>query len=99
MYSISFREYGNDDHIGNRDMVAVPRVGEFFIWDETITEDWKKKFYIVRAVSYTLGSEIIVLIEKYDLDEAVRRTEEVRAQLRGLVKKAKESKEENNDSN
>lgn len=87
MINIELLEYESNKPLGETNKCdVVPRVGEYFILDEDIKEDWKKKFYIVRAVTHTLSGSIIVHIEYHDVDKA-KEAQEKWEELRNKVMK------------
>ena len=49
--------------------------------------DWKKVFHIVRGVSYTLGGDVIVHVEPYDIDKEEETERKFREQLKELRNK------------
>lgn len=88
MANIQFIEYGTNKELCKHSMDSIPRVGEYVILSQHIESDWKKVFHIVRAVSYTLGGDIIVHIEYYDIDKEADRERQFREQLGKLRNKA-----------
>ena len=62
-------EYGTNNPIQITQLPAVPREGEFFILQDHIGKDWNDYFYRVRAVTYYINcEEVIIHLERYDQD-------------------------------
>lgn len=94
MFKLDLLEYETNKELGNCKLSAIPRVGEFFIFNKTITANWKKDFYIVRAVTYTIGGDIIVHLQYHDIEEAERKEKELKDKLKDIFAKAKEGERE-----
>lgn len=84
-------EYGTNVDLGTITIPFIPRVGEFLINDEGIKEDWKSRFYVVRAVTYTAGGHVVIHIERQDVDAIKKHEEEIKEKLSKLIKKGTEN--------
>ena len=67
----------------------IPAIGDFFIDDSKITDDWKTKMYIVKAVTHFTGDFVALHITKYNVDaeeakwkEAVKYWEEIKNKMK-----------------
>ena len=86
MTNIQFIEYGTNRELMKQALPTIPRVGEYIIMSPHVEADWKQKFHIVRAVSYTLGGDIIVHLEQFDIDAAEEKERAFREQWAQLRK-------------
>ena len=84
MANIQFIEHSTNKELCKQSMDSIPRVGEYMILSQHIEADWKKVFHIVRAVSYTLGGDVIVHVEYYDIDKEAEKERRFREQLEEL---------------
>ena len=85
--SCKFLSYGDNEHLFDAVVEVVPRVGEFFIKDVDINDDWKQKFYIVRAVTTTLGNYVYVHLEQQDVDKEREKAEAIDRIMEDLKQK------------
>lgn len=93
MPKIQFLEDGTNKQMGVVDLQVVPRIGEYIIYNDIVTANWKKDFYIVRAISYTLGGEIMAHIQHYDIDAMVEKNNEMERHIKELMQSvSKETK-------
>lgn len=96
MINIELLEYETNEPMGMQTLAAIPRVGEFLILEKTVTETWKDNFYLVRAVTYTTGLNIIVHVEKLNHAVMVQRDQKIRKVIKDLVEKTKEKQNDGN---
>lgn len=96
---VDFYEYGTNRLIGKIEMNAdaVPRAGEYVIFDTEIKKNYQENMYIVKCVTNLLPKEHhfagnkCIHIEKFNPEEEAKKIEELEAKLKQMVKGDKDA--------
>jgi hypothetical protein len=88
-------EYGTDEFLQTTQLPAVPREGEFFILSDKITPDWAKQFYRVRAVTYFINCEYVIIhVEKYDQEKERQKWDKMINDIKSIKARTDEIKKD-----
>ena len=94
---VTFYEYGTNNVMGTQTMNsdAVPRVGEYLVFDEAIKDDYVEHMYIVKCVTNllpkknTFAGNKCVHLEKFNPIEEAKKVEELEAKIKKIAERGK----------
>ena len=71
---VALIRYGTNEKIKDVFMTGhIPAVGDFFIDDDHVDNDWKDKMYLVKAVTHFHNNLVAAHVDKYDVDAENRK--------------------------
>jgi hypothetical protein len=84
---VTLYKWGSNEQMMDIDLEHVPAMGDYLLLNDKITPNWKNHYYIIRAVTHLLNSDLILHVEKYNPDEVEERASKIRDILEQRMRK------------